>query len=205
MYAISVQLATPETTYLPVSVAEAKLHLRVDHSYDDDLILRLIKAATEQAEEFTGLQIRNATVIVKLSKFPKGREPLYLPRHDPYAITVFDYVNSSGTAIDFTDGIVYNFDDASYIEPTRNTQWPTNVDTQLHLPISISYAAGYENTSSVPNAIKQAILLQVGAMYEYREATSDKNITKIANGFYDLLMPHVIGDEFHVYNEARIV
>lgn len=205
MYALSVTLGTPEVNYLPVSVAEAKLHLRVDHSYDDDLILRLIKAATEQAEEFTGLQIRQATVTIKLSRFPKGRDPLYLPRHDPSDVTAFDYTTPTGSNVDFSGSVTYDFNSAAYIEPIRTLNWPTNVDTKLHLPISLSYIAGYGSPSEVPNAIKQAILLQVGAMYEYREATSDKNITKIANGFYDLLMPHVTGDEFHVYNEARIV
>lgn len=35
---------------LPVTVAEAKLHLRVDHSHEDALIEQFIEAATERCE-----------------------------------------------------------------------------------------------------------------------------------------------------------
>lgn len=40
---------------LPVSLAEAKLHLRVDHNDDDALIEGLVRAATEHFDGWTGI------------------------------------------------------------------------------------------------------------------------------------------------------
>lgn len=47
------QLLTPPTAE-PVSLVEAKLHLRVDFNDDDALITSLITAARQAAETITG-------------------------------------------------------------------------------------------------------------------------------------------------------
>lgn len=44
-------------TTLPVTVERAKLHLRVDHEHEDDLIRDLIQAATERCEHILGREI----------------------------------------------------------------------------------------------------------------------------------------------------
>jgi hypothetical protein len=51
--------------------------------------------------------------------------------------------------------------------------------------------------------IKQAILLQVGALYEFRENLTETSTSKIAVGFHDLLRPYVVGDDFRQYAPDR--
>lgn len=188
---------------MAVTLTEAKAHLRVDHSVDDTLITRLIEAATEQAQSYTGRQFRLADITLHLQKFPKGRQPIYLPRPTATDVSAFDYYNSAGTNTDYSGSLLFDFDQhsVSYIEPARNTFWPSSLDSQRIFPIQIVYQTGYSAATSIPPLVKQAILLQVGAMYEYREGTSEKNITHIANGFYDLLQPYIVGDEFQQYGE----
>ena len=50
------QLVTPPAG-VPISLAEAKLHLRVDGGDDDPLICSLISAARQAAETITGRQL----------------------------------------------------------------------------------------------------------------------------------------------------
>ena len=54
----------------PVSLAEAKLHLRVDIADDDVLITALISAARQAAETVTGRQIITARWKMILDSFP---------------------------------------------------------------------------------------------------------------------------------------
>ena len=66
---MSLSLITPPTVE-PVSLAEAKLHLRVDFDDDDALIESLISAARVAAETLTGRQSCTARWIRTLDGFP---------------------------------------------------------------------------------------------------------------------------------------
>ena len=46
------QVITPASTY-PISLTEAKSHLKVDTTADDTYIESIIKAATQLSEEYT--------------------------------------------------------------------------------------------------------------------------------------------------------
>ena len=63
------QLVTPPAEE-PVSLADAKLHLRVDFTDDDALITSLIAAARQAAETLTGRQIVTARWKLVLDSFP---------------------------------------------------------------------------------------------------------------------------------------
>ncbi|WP_296815413.1 head-tail connector protein [Brevundimonas sp.] len=52
----------------PVSLAEAKLFLRIEHGAEDELILMLLEAAKEKAEAATGLSLdAEAPAMVRLA------------------------------------------------------------------------------------------------------------------------------------------
>ncbi len=63
------QLVTPPAEE-PVSLAEARLHLRVDMDDDDALIRSLITAARQAAETLTGRQLITARWKLVLDAFP---------------------------------------------------------------------------------------------------------------------------------------
>ncbi len=189
---------------LAVLLADAKAHLRVDHDQEDDLITRLIHAATDVAQSFTGRQIRLATVSLSLPRLPSGRDLLYLPRPQMNEVTVCNYYNPNENQIDLSSSIIAYPGDISAIEPSVNTTWPS-VTSQRSFPVSVSYSAGYLTTADVPELIKQAILLLVGHMYENREAVNVGNIVnEFPLGFRDLLMPYVVGDHFRQFEPTSL-
>jgi uncharacterized phiE125 gp8 family phage protein len=196
MYSLSIAALST----LQVTLAEAKLHLRVDFSDEDAVITRLIYAATDQAEIYMGRSIEKRLHTLKLKEFPSGREPLLLPR-PPLAnvetsITYFNTAGSSASIL--VADLIEQTGEEPMVVPARYASWPS-VDDQRPLPISIPYQAGYTNAAAVPSLIKQAILLQVGALYEFRENLSETPAAKIALGFHDLLRPYVVGDDFRQY------
>src|SRR6185503_18504563 len=69
-FGMSLQLITPPLIE-PVTLADAKLHLKVDTSDDDALIARLITAARASAEWHTGRALNTQGWILWLDCWPQ--------------------------------------------------------------------------------------------------------------------------------------
>lgn len=156
-------------TVEPVSVAEAKLHLKVDISDDDALIGALITAAREECEHLTDRAIAEQTLALLLDSFPAAG--IKLPRPPVSSITAVEYVDSDG-ATQTLAGAAYYLDDAqepSWVLPAYDTSWPsTRGDANA---VVVTYEAGY---ATCPEALRAWILLRVGTLYVTRMADSDK-------------------------------
>ncbi len=161
----------------PVTLAEAKAHLRVDTSDDDNYIGTLITAAREWCEQYLDRTLVHTQWVMRFDKFPdSGIEPVELPR-PPMVM--------SGTAtavtVTFTQeaGPTSTYSTAEYrvdrnatpgaILPIYGSTWtPHRQDDNA---ISVTWWAGYgASGSSVPAAIRHAILMLVGHWYESRQA-----------------------------------
>lgn len=153
----------------PVSLPEAKLHLRVEHNEEDGLIASLIKTAREVAEtSFTWRALAIQTFEYTLDRFPSERF-IYLPRPPLKTVESISYKDRTGTET------VLNAD--SYIvdtaaEPGRvvlapEVSWP-DVELYPTSAVRIRFTAGYDN-ADIPESIKQGMLLMIGHWYENRE------------------------------------
>jgi uncharacterized phiE125 gp8 family phage protein len=176
------QLITPPTEE-PVSLAEAKAHLRVDFSDDDSLITSLIAAARQAAETLTGRQLTTARWKQILDGFPGpslmgvpvGR-PFTLPGHailiakaPVQSVVSIDYLDM-GSALQAVSSSTYTVDAAC--EPARITPvfgqiWPVSLP-QIGA-VSVTFDAGYGGAASVPEGIKAWIKIRVGSLYAHRE------------------------------------
>jgi len=81
----------------PVSLADAKLHLRLDdiggsHPHDA-LVTSLISSAREFAEHYTGRALAQQTLEVALDSFPNG-DTIDLPRPPVASVTSIKYDDS---------------------------------------------------------------------------------------------------------------
>lgn len=172
-------------TDLAVSLVEAKAHLKVDASDEDTLITALITAATERAEQITGRALLPQTWELTLDAFPSAFE---LTRVPATSITSLKYVDLAGTqqtlsstlyALDAADD--YGF---AYVVPAVGSSWPATRE-QINA-VALRYVAGYAAANVVPESIKAWIKLQVGAMYENRQA--EGAVQTYALGFADRLL-----------------
>ena len=179
---MSIQLVTPPAEE-PVTLIEAKLHLRVDFDDDDTLIASLITAARQAAETLTGRQFITARWKQVLDCFPgpslmgvPAGQAFTLPGH---AILLAKAPVQSVVSINYLDmgsvnqtmpALSYTVDAAC--EPARITPvfgqiWPISLP-QIGA-VSVVFDAGYGSASAVPEGIKTWIKLRVGSLYVHRE------------------------------------
>lgn len=164
-------MRTSDPSEEPVSLAEAKSHLRVDVSDDDTLIEGLIKAARIYAENATRRALVTQTWQLELDDWPGG-DVIELRRPPLVSVTSVKYVDSNGDSNTFAAS---NYDVDTTTEPGRivlgyGKTWPT-ATLRLMSPIAVVYVAGYGAASAVPQQMKQMMLLLVAHWYENREAT----------------------------------
>ena len=171
----------------PVSLAEAKGHLRVDHGADDGLIESLVAAARAHVEQETGLAIIEQTWRLYLDDWPADR-CIRLRRHP---------VRRVGSATIF---------DAEGDPHALPETW-LRLDTvarpsRLHVSeaappgarmngIEIEFVAGLAETANeVPDGLKRAVLLLVAQWYEFRGAYAAKDQPVVVPmGFERLIAP----------------
>lgn len=181
---MALKLITPATA-MAVSLAEAKLHLRVDVVDDDTLITACILAATEAAEQAMGRAVMPQTWELTLDAFPAAFQ---LTRIPVASVTSLKYYDEAG--VQQTLGIYrYTLDNAddfgpAKVVPAYGDSWPATRG-QINA-VAVRYLAGWPDAASVPDSIKAWIKLQVGAMYENRDA--EGSVQTYALGFADRLL-----------------
>lgn len=156
----------------PLTLAEAKSHLRVDVADEDALINSLISAARVYVEGRTGRILPQRTFTVELDGFPINGEDIVLPFAPVSAIASVSYFDTSGTAQSMTANTHYRTALGLHLPrlrlPVTATEWPDTANVSD--AVSISLTAGYSGSNAVPETIKQAMRLLVGHWFENREA-----------------------------------
>ena len=158
----------------PVTVDEAKTFCRIDVSEDDTLIASLIKAARQASESYTGRAYITQTLVLATQCNSMGQ--ILLPR-PPYGAVVSVQAlqdNATWSTLTLTtDYYVATIGDSGLIAlnmPSLTTQY------------QVEYTAGYgAAATSVPDALKQAILMRVASMYENRQDEAGNAAASIHN------------------------
>ena len=163
------RLVTPPSVQ-PVTLAEAKAHLRVEHGEEDGLISALVETVTARLDGRRGILggfcLVTQTWQEEFDGFASWGLPLALA---PVAsIVTVAYVDAAGlpatlapTAFRLTEGR----NGCTRLDPALHTEFPA---TTAGHPVVVTYVCGVE-PEDVPAALRTAILLQVGHLYTYRE------------------------------------
>lgn len=146
----------------PVTLAEAKLHCRVDNYELDGRIAGLILAAREWAQEFTGRRIMSQTLELRLDEFPAE---IALPVAPVQSITSIKYIASGVEAT--LSSAAYESDLVSPIPRIRlasGYSWPS-VDVAYNA-VRVRFVAGHAESDAALHLFREAILLHVQAHFD---------------------------------------
>lgn len=155
----------------PVSLADAKAHCRVDTQADDALLQGYITAAREWVEDYIDRALVTQQLVMRLDAFPPEIElprPPMIASGTATAVTI-TYVtgDSGGTAT--LSAAEYRIDRDSTPGAIRTLyagSWPSHLlDANA---VTVTWWAGYGDATSVPQRVKNAILMCVHELYEKR-------------------------------------
>ena len=151
-YSFTIDSQITEVSYAePVTLAEAKLYIRVSHTSEDAMIARMISSARKIIEDAAGISIITKQVKVWFSNKGGAYQLPYGPITS--AITLYD--DYTGTVLTDKRIIGGNYPRITFPE----------IDN-----MRAEYTVGYTH---VPAALKDAILDQLNYMYENRGAENE--------------------------------
>ncbi len=152
----------------PVSLDEAKAHLRLSGDADNAFLTRAVQAAREYLEGICWRAFINQTWDLVCDEFPE--DTLELAKGRLSSVTSVTYVDTAGATqtLATTEYQVDTKREPGRIAPAYEKSWPST-RAQFNA-VTVRFVAGYgASPESVPAAIRQAILILVAAMYENRE------------------------------------
>ena len=176
----SLTRATPPAVE-PVTVSEAKAHLRVDVSDDDAYIATLITAAREWCEQYLDRTLIDTQWTMRLDSFPYEIElprPPIASAGTATAVTLTYTLGDDSTAtLSSTQYRVDRNSTPGVVRQLRAGTWPANLDD--YNAVAVTWWAGYGSSgTSVPAAIRHAMLMLVAHWYENRNTVLVGSISK---------------------------
>lgn len=182
-----VRTSAPSAT--PVSLAELKVHLRVDSADEDDLIGALLDAATQHLDGWTGVLGRALVTQTWRQDYdgfgPCQRLPLG-PVASITSVTYYDAANASQTLATSVYELLTD-ELGAYVSLKANQVWPTTYSRSA--AVSVTFVAG-TSASNVPAPIRQAILLLAGHFYANREAVAPGALGVVPMAVDSLIAPY---------------
>lgn len=183
----------------PVTVSEAKAHLRLDGSAEDILIASLIVTSRLHVEAALSLALITQGWRLTLDRWPEGgtvRFPLR-PIQSITSVTVRD-ADGTPTTVSAEDHLL----DGQALSPRliprlipRGGKWPA--PSQPANGIEIAFSAGIgDDPEEIPQPIRHAILLLVAHWYEHRDP--------LEIGAAAAAIPPAVSDLLKPYREVRL-
>ena len=151
----------------PVTLIEAKSHLRVDFDADDTLITTLISTARQFVENCTGRALVSRVVRVDADNWDSE---ILLPLNPVVSISSIKYMDSDGVeqTLASTEYQLATQKLPARVKPAYGASWPA-IRSGLYDSVKVEFTAGYGDAGAVPNDLKHAVLFMIAHLYEQRE------------------------------------
>ena len=191
---MSLQLSTAPTIE-PVTLAEAKEHLVVEHSQDDAKISNLITAARQWVEQVTWRALISQTWKLRLKRFPCGA--LLLPKPPLQSVSSIAYLDADGNSQTWNSSkwITDIYSEPGFIQPAWGESYPAT--RGIANSVTVTFVAGYgATTDTVPEPIRTAIMQHVAHSYENRTPQiTGQTVDDFRLHLESLLLPYKFQDE----------
>jgi uncharacterized phiE125 gp8 family phage protein len=184
-------------TVEPLTLEEAKAHLRVDSADEDALIAGYILAARKYVETQTGPLVTQTWDYTVDRAWPMvgNYYGIRLPYAPCQSVTSVSYVDADGATQTLDSGQYQASLDSPIpcIWQAYGASWPSVRDQPAAITVRAVYGYG-SAIGSVPDPIRQAILLMVGRYYEHREEVVLNMLPyQVQLGVEALIGPYAIG------------
>jgi uncharacterized phiE125 gp8 family phage protein len=169
----------PETE--PLTLDLVKANLKIDDDAEDELLMLLIPAARQSAENLTGQTLATSTWRIDLPAFPRG--PVYLPLRPVQEIVKVEYISVEGERIELLDACFWS-DPLQPAIHSPDGAWPA---TKRRLPnaVQITVIAGM---ADVPAVIKSWLLVRIATAHKYREGLLLGSNSELPPSYVDRLL-----------------
>jgi uncharacterized phiE125 gp8 family phage protein len=174
-YLLLVQISDNTTTTLTDNTADVILGSSVPtvNTTLDPEFNRIIKATRSAVENYTRRALIQQTWQQRMYEFPCRGKPILLMRPNLLSVETVAYLDSEG------DNSVLSSDE--YELETQSLpgkmweavgeQWPDVYGEERFNTVMVEFTAGYGAArSSVPDAMRQAVLIHCGDLYRHRES-----------------------------------
>jgi uncharacterized phiE125 gp8 family phage protein len=172
----------------PVTLLEAKAHLRVDEDFlDDDLYIQsLISAARHHIETVSDRTLIRSQWQMKFDLFPSRDIPLPRPPVAAGPITV-SYVPINGGSPVSVQGFLEDRDSTpAVIRPQWNDFWPNARGAEND--VTVTFWAGYgDSPHAIPTPARHCALMLVGHWYANRESVIQGSMNPVPHAVEILL------------------
>lgn len=158
----------------PISLAEAKAHLRKTDDSEDALICRNIVSAREWVENYTGHIIVRRPIVETFGAFGDYLTLKYRP-----LVTLDEvlYTDANGDEAEYADGVLRSFGYPAKIHPPSGATFPTLGTNGL---ITATYTAGYAE-GSVPEDMILAMRVLITGVHVERGGPGDDALKAAKN------------------------
>lgn len=181
-----VQTAAPGAP--SVSLAEMRMHARIDADDEDLVLAGYITAATRHVEKLAGHKLVTQTWTQSFSGLA---DRIYLHMHpvsSVSSVTYYDSDNASQTLTSTLYRLVQGWD-GNYIARDSASTYPDTYERPD--AVTVTMVAGYgASAGNIPDDLRHAVMLLAAQWYESREDALPMEMRPIPNGVMALVAPH---------------
>ena len=186
-YLLLTTIADNTTTTYTDNIADSGLGAEAPstNTTGDQLLNVLIKSARQYAEQLLGRYLITQTVDLYLDEFPTqaiNMRPLQ-------SVTEITYVDTAGDTqtLSAADYIVDSTGSPARITPAYGVSWPSTRD-QVNA-VKVRFVAGYGSASTVPQCVRNWMLMRIKQLYDQRDMINVGNIvTEFPQAYVDGLL-----------------
>lgn len=165
----------------PLSLGQVKQHLRIETTDEDALLSMIVQVAREHVETITGRFLMRQTIDLQMDGFS---DPIRLVA-PLVSVSSVKYIDAAGVTqtVSAADYVVVaptvRPEPRGFLHLALNKSWPT--PAEIANCVTVRVVAGTTDPGDVPAALRHAMLLMIGDLYENRGSQTPEQMRLVAN------------------------